>query len=216
MVARRSASRAAPRRPKREVGWVHQFLIVLSNTDPVVWRRIQVPEDYSFWDLHVAIQDAMGWLDYHLHEFTVVHPKRGRVERLGIPDDERPEARRPDWKVAVSEYVTDGGPPLLYLYDFGDDWYHVVMYEGAVPTEPSVTYPRCVSGARRCPPEDCGGVHGYANFLEAIKDTNHPEHSELVQWAGGSFEPEGFDSRKVVFEDPSERWKIAFKSRHAV
>jgi hypothetical protein len=216
MAAKRSSARTAAGGPKRQVGWVHQFLIVLGNTDPLVWRRIQVPEDYSFWDLHVAIQDAMGWLDYHLHEFSVVDPKRDRLERFGIPDDEQPDARSPDWKVQVSEYVTDGGPPLLYVYDFGDDWHHVVMYEGGVPTEPSAMYPRCVSGGRKCPPEDCGGVHGYAEFLLAIKDPNHPEHLELLQWAGGSFDPDEFDPRAVVFEDPAERWKVAFKDEHAV
>ena len=56
------------------------FLLSCLNTDPLVWRRVQVPESYSFWDLHVAIQDAMGWKDYHLHEFTVVDSKTGRVQ----------------------------------------------------------------------------------------------------------------------------------------
>ena len=66
---------------------VCQFLIVLPRTDPLVWRRIQVPETYSFWDLHVAIQDAMGWNDSHLHEFVFVDSKTGRATRIGIPDD---------------------------------------------------------------------------------------------------------------------------------
>ena len=61
-------------KPRKRAGpdAVCQFLIVLSNTNPLVWRRIQVPEDYSFWDLHVAIQDAMGWNDTHLHEFSFI------------------------------------------------------------------------------------------------------------------------------------------------
>ena len=67
-------------RPKRaaRIEHVYQCLIVLPRTDPLVWRRIQVPESYSFWDLHVAIQDAMGWKDYHLNEFTLVEPRTGR------------------------------------------------------------------------------------------------------------------------------------------
>ena len=73
---------------------VYQFLVVLPNTDPLVWRRIQVPESYSFWDLHVAIQDAMGWKDYHLHEFVIVESKTSRTRRIGIPDDEMPDERR--------------------------------------------------------------------------------------------------------------------------
>lgn len=83
-----------------------QFLVVLLKTDPLVWRRIQVPDEYSFWDLHVAIQDGMGWQDYHLHEFRIFHPRRGTLERLGIPDEEFPDERpcTPDWKVPISEY----------------------------------------------------------------------------------------------------------------
>jgi pRiA4b ORF-3-like protein len=211
----RQTRRAGPRHLQRRSApeWVHQFLITLINTDPLVWRRIQVPEDYFFWDLHVAIQDAMGWLDCHLHEFrVVVDSKRGRVERFGIPGDEFLDERpcRPDWTIAVSQYVVHGGLPISYVYDFGDDWHHVVSYEGAVPFDPSGAYPRCVSGAQRCPPEDCGGVHGYSAFLEAIRDPKHPEHSSLLQWAGGRFDPGEFDPTQIVFDDPKKRWEKAF------
>lgn len=67
---------------------VYQFKITLENIKPLIWRRIQVPENYSFWDLHVAIQDAMGWLDCHLHQFYVNNPNTGEPMLIGIPDDE--------------------------------------------------------------------------------------------------------------------------------
>jgi hypothetical protein len=93
---------------------VCQFLIVLPRTDPLVWRRIQVPERYSFWDLHVAIQDAMGWKDYHLHEFTLVDSKTRRVTRIGIPDDEMPDERPclAGWKVPIDRYLDYPDHPL--------------------------------------------------------------------------------------------------------
>ena len=81
----------AKRTPRPKL--VHQFLVVLSGTDPLVWRRIQVPERYSFWDLHVAIQDAMGWLDYHLHEFRLLDAKEQTVVSIVIPTDDDPEDR---------------------------------------------------------------------------------------------------------------------------
>jgi len=90
---RSEMARPKPRKPPRKPKYAYRFLIVLPGTDPLVWRRILVPEAYSFWDLHVAIQDAMGWTDAHLHEFEVVDP-RGQLERIGIPlddlDDDRP------------------------------------------------------------------------------------------------------------------------------
>jgi hypothetical protein len=92
---------------------VCQFLIVLPRTEPLAWRRIEVPERYSFWDLHVAIQDAMGWQDYHLHEFVVVDAKVGRVKRIGIPDEDTPRDRQclAGWRVPMSRYLTFGSEP---------------------------------------------------------------------------------------------------------
>ena len=132
MPSRKRGARRAARIAPSEPRIVHQFLIVLANTDPLVWRRIQVPAGYSFWDLHVAIQDAMGWLDCHLHEFEVADPGIGVRIRLGIPDEDFPDDRptAPDWKAFVSDYFQEGSPPALYVYDFGDDWRHALMYEG--------------------------------------------------------------------------------------
>ena len=186
MRARRSTAGTRHRPP---ADWVHQFLIVLSNTDPLVWRRIQVPASYSFWDLHVAIQDAMGWLDCHLHEFTVVlDSKSGRIGRFGIPVDDMLEQPpiRPGWTVKVSDVLDRGDLPMLYVYDFGDEWRHMMVYEGGAQLDRSVKYPRCVSGGRKCPPEDCGGVDGYVELLEAIRD---PKHERV----------ERLDSRQIHF-----------------
>jgi hypothetical protein len=204
-------SRRATGKPPAD--WAHQFLIVLAKTDPPVWRRIQVPERDSFWDLHVAIQDAMGWSDCHLHAFRVViDAKVGRVERFGIPFDDLPAEPpvRPDWTVRVSEIVGKGDLPMLYVYDFGDDRHHVVIYEGAVQLDRDAPHPRCVSGARRCPPEDCGGPHGYADLLDAVRDPTHARHTELLEWVGGHFDPDAFDAAGVRFDDPKKRWNTAF------
>lgn len=214
VMAIRTAQHSTMRQRPRSV---LQFLVVLSETDPLVWRRIQVPEEYSFWDLHVAIQDAMGWLDYHLHEFRVFHTRRRQLDRLGIPDQESQDEQSwtPDWKVKISDYFNSrsmlDGPPALYVYDFGDDWHHIVMFEGVLPVEVSESYPRCVAGARACPPEDCGGVHGFSEFLTAIADPQHVEHEQLVQWSGGTYDPAVFEPSRVHFDDPRQRWKKAFQ-----
>ena len=99
----------------------------------------------------------------------------------------------------------------VYAYDFGDDWEHLLVHEGMEPEESALAYPRCASGARRCPPEDCGGVHGYADFLETIANPRHPEHASMKQWAGGAYDPDAFDPTAVVFDDPRKRWKQAFE-----
>jgi hypothetical protein len=210
------AQRKSGARRKRPT-LVHQFLVVLSGTDPLVWRRIQVPQTYSFWDLHVAIQDAMGWTDSHLHEFRLLDVDEKSIVSIGIPTADDPEDRPvvPGWEVPLSGYFAARpwhALPVLYAYDFGDDWEHVLVHEGMESADSSAKYPRCLAGARRCPPEDCGGVHGYIEFLEIIANPNHPEHASTMEWSGGDYDPAAFDPADVVFENPRKRWKIAFQS----
>jgi hypothetical protein len=84
-----------------------------------------------------------------------------------------------------------------YDYDFGDNWQHKLEVEKVLQPEPGVHYPRCVTGKRKCPPEDCGGVWGYSDFLEAIQNPDHPEHEAMLEWVGGEFDPETFDVDEV-------------------
>lgn len=179
--------------------FVMRFRIELLGISPPIWRRIDVPGECSFWDLHVAVQDAMGWTDSHLHIFYVLN----RDVSIGFPDDEFPETVA-GWETPVREFLSEGLPLAVYEYDFGDSWIHEVRFEGDLQTEPGMRYPRCVAGARKCPPEDCGGVHGYAEFVEAVRKRSHPEHRAMLEWVGGEFDPDAFPS-EVRFHDPSDR-----------
>jgi hypothetical protein len=191
---------------------VYQFKITLKGIRPPVWRRIQVPSTYTFWDLHVAIQDAMGWLDYHLHEFDVPSPSTGLPVRIGIPHEDFPMIVPilPGWQLRIADYFTEANAKANYYYDFGDDWRHAVLLEKMVPQDPSVRYPVCVAGRRACPPEDCGGTWGYSEFLRKLADSTDPGHKEMVEWIGGDFDPGNFDAADVYFDDPRERWQRAF------
>jgi hypothetical protein len=191
---------------------VFQFLVALVEVDPLVWRRIRVLGKYSFWDLHVAIQDAMGWQDYHLHEFRLIDPKSNEQVVISIPNGEPFEEEIiPDYLTPISEYFVHNYEVALYIYDFGDDWRHTVALETWLQPEEGIQYPQCMSGARKCPPEDCGGPGGYEQFLKAIQDPSHEEHETFLAWIGGEFDPEEFDPKQVQFDDPEERWRIAFE-----
>jgi hypothetical protein len=183
---------------------------------PPIWREIDVPSSYSFWDLHVAIQDAMGWLDYHLHAFRIQDTVAGETIDIGIPDNEGFEESVPTlagWDIPVRSYLNEPGQAVSYEYDFGDGWNHQVLLEEILPGEKDARYPICVGGERACPPEDCGGIWGYQAMLEAINDPAHEQHAEMLQWLGGDFDPELFDADSVKFDDPKERWKRAFEGR---
>ena len=199
---------ASPREPQ-----VYQFKVALLEITPPIWRTIQVPETYTFWDLHVAIQDAMGWLDYHLHVFDMNQPGTGEAAKIGIPDDdpfEGDEPIVPGWDVPIAAYFHRPGVVARYQYDFGDGWEHEITLEAITPREKGQKYPRCLGGARRCPQEDCGGVSGYEDVLIVMRDPTHEEYEERLQWLGGRFDPEQFDPKKVKFDDPAKRWRLAF------
>lgn len=192
---------------------VYQFRVSLRDIDPPIWRRIQVPARYSFWDFHVALQDSMGWLDYHLHMFRTADPGSRQVVEIGIPDDEPFEDDTPclpGWEIPIAAYFLEPGTRADYEYDFGDSWEHEILLEDIVERVPKQRYPKCLAGARACPPEDCGGVSGYEDLLAIIADPLHEEYESMMEWLGGQFAPDAFDPRRVRFDSPSKRWRIAF------
>ncbi len=207
--AERSGGRPAPatgRQPARAVrpakapakkssDGVYQVKITLNEVEPPVWRRVLV-KDCTLAKLHDVIQASMGWEDYHLHLFVV------RAERYGDPAQWRDDAWgdedvRDERKTKLSQFRDRGIRKLLYEYDMGDDWRHTVMIEKALPAEPVVRYPRCVDGARACPPEDCGGPWGYMDLLQALEKPQTERQEELLEWIGGEFDPDAFDPGAV-------------------
>lgn len=194
---------------KKKFNQVFQFKITLDYIEPIIWRRIQVPETYSFWDLHVAIQDAMGWTDSHLHQFEMQNPKTGEEVEISIPDEEWEDEALAGWDVKITDYFSMQNPTALYIYDFGDNWEHTVELETIMPRERDAEYPICLEGERACPPEDCGGLPGYEGLLMTISDPDDAEYEETMDWLGGDFDPEYFDPLDVYFDDPEERRKTA-------
>jgi hypothetical protein len=190
-----------------------QVKVTLKGLRPPVWRRILVPASYTFWDLHVALQDAMGWLDCHLHAFRMASPTGGPEVEIGIPLDEPsfdgPEPL-PGWVIPIASYFTLTNRTATYLYDFGDHWEHSVRLEEIAPIEESVRLPVCLAGRRRCPPEDVGGVGGFEQCLSVVADPSHEDHDDTIAWVGGAFDPALFDKSSVRFTDPQDRWELAF------
>ena len=198
----------------------YRFRIELMGIQPSIWRLIEVPSSDSFWDLHVAIQDSMGWLDYHLHSFRIQGAGKKGPILIGIPDDEDEDGTLPGWKIPLSRHFRAPGDEATYEYDFGDGWQHRVVLEGILLQEEGERYPRCLAGERACPPEDCGGVPGYYHLLEVLEDEGHGEHEDIKEWLRGHarnywpYDPAHFDPGEVEFSDPKERWQLAFqKSR---
>jgi len=178
--------------PPRTDAPIYQLKVTLKHIRPPIWRRVQVPGDIGLAALHGVIQTAMGWDDYHLYAFTVdgepYYQDRETAMEIG---------GRIIGRTRLNQVVTREKAHFLYEYDFGDDWEHEILVEKIVPAEPGIQYPRCLAGKRACPPEDVGGVWGYEQFLEAIANPDDEEHDDLLQWAGGEFDPEAFDVERT-------------------
>jgi Plasmid pRiA4b ORF-3-like protein len=171
---------------------VYQFKITLLGSQPLIWRRIQV-KDCTLDKLHEHIQTAMGWTNSHLNQFKVGEQRY--ADPMLMEEDFEEFGYQDSTTTKVSKILPKTGKrfEFQYEYDFGDSWHHEVLFEGVVEADSKVKYPLCLEGARACPPEDCGGVGGYADFLEAIQNPDHERHDELLEWVGGRFDPEAFD-----------------------
>jgi hypothetical protein len=168
---------------------IYQLKVTLQGIRPPIWRRFQVPSHITFYELHQILQVVMGWYNAHLYEFRVKEKIVTDWETLADWGTEG----SPGEEAHLDEYVRRTGTTFHYQYDFGDSWEHELVLETIQPPQPDAVYPRCLQGERACPPEDCGGVWGYANLLAAWKDSNHSDHRESQEWLGSEFDPEAFD-----------------------
>lgn len=168
--------------------------IQLLDIEPVIWRRFVVPASITLDRLHDVIQIVMGWTDSHLHEFTIGNKRY----------TEYPESKEDGLvcgKYRLGDLIKQKGRTFRYLYDFGDGWEHELVLEESRYFNPELrTKPACLEGERACPPEDVGGVPGYFEFLNALKDPNHEEHERYTQWSGGNFDSERFDLESINWE----------------
>ena len=166
-------------------GDIATLRIEIAGTDPLVWRRLDVPLSLPLADLHGVLQRAFGWQNCHLYAFQT----KTQVYASFEPDaDDLPIEGH-----VLADLVGRKGSRFVYLYDFGAGWEHEARLETTGPPEPGVAYPRCTDGERAGPPEDCGGPYGYADLCAVLADPTHPDHREMRAWAGKRFDPARFD-----------------------
>ena len=165
-----------------------ELRVELKDTNPRIWRTVQVPGSTTLHRLHGILQVVMGWTDLHMYRFHVggrLYGEESQGSDLKVWDSA---------KTKLEDIVSEGNLSFLYEYDLGDSWMHQITVLGTVEADEDER-PRCTGGARACPPEDCGGPAGYAHFLEAIADPHHEDHDALLEWVGKDFDPEDFDPK---------------------
>lgn len=155
--------------------------IELRGAEPPIWRVVDVPTSITLKVLHDIVQAAMGWLDYHLWEFVIDRQAYG----LPMDEDWGTEPRKVASRTRLRDVLAPGTTRIDYIYDFGDNWEHSLIVSDVRPGDPIIAYPRFVDGERDCPPEDCGGIPGFHEMLEARADPAHPDHAQISEWLDG-------------------------------
>ena len=167
----------------------YQIKVALGGVRPPIWRRVQISGDISLADLHQVIQAAMGWGNDHLYAFVI------DGKSYCPPDEDVESELSNDLNPSLFTVRQVLPAPLLrfsYVYDFGDEWKHDLLVEKILPDSGGDARPKCIAGKRACPPEDCGGIYGFAELLEAMRTPSHPRYGELVDWLGQPFDADGF------------------------
>jgi len=136
----------------------------------------------------------MGWDNSHLFEFDI---NGYRIGEPAIDDHDYNDGLIDATTVTLDSIINDTKEKFEYTYDFGDSWEHQIFVEKFLPRDEKTKYPICIDGKLNCPPEDCGGVWGFYDLLETIKNKKHPEHEEMLEWLGGQYDAEHFDKELV-------------------
>jgi len=184
---------------------IFRLKITLKEMKPQIWRMVDVPDNITFEELHDVIQALFEWGDQHLHTFLVPDID-GEMIEIGpnIPED---DDRDPDDVYLnerfefVSEFLTSKRRHLTYVYDFGDNWELGIDLKEILEYDTDREYPFIVKGKRASPPEDCGGVFGYQELIDILKDPKHPDHEVNVKWLGEDHDPERFEIDLISLEN---------------
>lgn len=184
-----------PKKKKSQEIEIYRLKITLLGSKPPIWRRVEVPSHISLEKLHHIIQIVMGWDESHLWEIKIGKFTYSEPSFYDDPDDnfERHDA----FMIPLCEAFKREKDKLLYNYDFGDYWEHKIVLEKKCSPEIDVKYPCCVDGELACPPEDCGGIRGFYDMLEALNNPDNEEHESYKEWVGEDYDPELFDIKKV-------------------
>jgi Plasmid pRiA4b ORF-3-like protein len=169
--------------------------IELEGIEPLIWRRVAVPTVVSLTELHRVVQAVMGWLNGHLWQFEVGH----KIYGMRIPND-------PDWNERVEDanvtklfsFLGSRVREFRYVYDMGDYWEHRVIVERLTAPLSEVSYPQFLGGERRCPPEDCGGIPGYYEFLKNVTSKRKDQRAHTIAWYGGPYDADDIGEQTVV------------------
>lgn len=188
------------RKPAMVDAPLYRIRVTVAESDPEIWRLLEVSGGLTLAQLHQVIQVSVGWRGSHLHLFVSADGRRWLDQRSldealegGLEDD-----------AVLAHVLSEESGPLTYEYDFGDSWDHLIELIEVLPPEPAAPRARLIRGERRGPLEDSGGIGGYQELLAILADPRHDRHVSAQDWVEatlgpwqGPFDPERLDADAV-------------------
>jgi len=206
--------------------FAYQFKVLIQDSRPPIWRRIVVPQNFTFHDFHLTIQAAFDWENYHLHSFrkklaktitsiplALIYDESNYIVDLSIPDNK--EIGKINSRTESISTYFQNRDSIDYTYDFGDDWRHKITLEKIIENY-DLDYPQCVKAFRHAPCEDSGGIWGWESKLEILEkyDSKNEDHRELYEWLSEMIpdiddldDPKKFNPELVDLDSINERLK---------
>jgi len=178
---------------------LYTMKVVLLGIEPPIWRRFVAPSWMTLEHIHVLLQIVMGWRLAHSYAYTIQGKRftpRNKGFAVDAMWDREPSYCADDYQLSQ---LIESGMTIHYVYDLGDGWTHEIVVESDTPRQGQKDCFYCVEGERACPPEDCGGPHGYADLMDILSNPGDPDHGSRREWlqsigyAGGRFDSEKFN-----------------------
>jgi hypothetical protein len=170
---------------------VYQVKVVLRDSKPPIWRRVQLRGETALDTFHKILQTLMGWTDSYPHLFIIDRTFYGK------PDLESPFEVKDEKDFTLNSLFAGRKKRFAYEYDFEDCWQHELLIEEVITPKERLKYPVCLGGKRAYPPEDCGGIWEYTDILEAIEDPKHPEYYNMLRWVENGLDPDSFNLEEI-------------------
>jgi hypothetical protein len=175
---------------------IYQIKISLKDIRPEIWRRIQIDSETTLYEMHHIIQIAMNWWNYHLYQFVINDKLNRNRTRYGNPELLDDPDSTDDRSALISSILFNEKDTLIYEYDFGDSWKHLIKLEKIIQIG-KIKYPKCTAGKLNTPPEDCGGISGFYNFVDIMSDKKSRDYKSTKKWYGGEYDPAFIDIAKI-------------------
>ncbi len=140
----------APQPAGKNLADIYTFKVSLKAA-PGVWRKIELKGSQTLHHLHRAIFKAFERWEEHLYAFYLSNKPGDVSSEYGLHD---PESRAKSAKQArVGSLGLKANKEFLYLFDFGDSWWHSVQLLGIKHEEERGRYPRIVESQGEAPPQ---------------------------------------------------------------